>query len=183
MDKPRFSGRTISVPSFSVSKISECLTSGLGLVDDIQTLLSDLGVTVSSTKVAPSAYRKDGRKSYKIVVYIASNVRNLLNLFGRIGYAYQAERETMGRYVCEFLTLKLRKMDQTKLAYARAIELRELDGLRYTDVPRTFTVYLEEPKFTYPLQSIWYCVMATVQCSCMYVCLLKNGSFVHVRGF
>jgi ribosomal protein S12 len=136
LDKPRFSGSTISVPSFSVSKISECLTSGLGLVDDIQTLLSDLGVTVSSTKVAPSAYRKDGRKSYKIVVYIASNVRNLLNLFGRIGYAYQAERETMGRYVCEFLTLKLRKMDQTKLAYARAIELREL-GLNYREIAET----------------------------------------------
>ena len=136
LDKPRFGGVTISVPSFSVSKVSECLTSGLELVDDIHALLSDLGVRISSSKVAPSAYRKDGKKSYKIITYIASNMRNLVTLFGKIGYAYQAEREAMARYVCEYLTLKLSKMEQTKKAYARALALREL-GLSYREIAET----------------------------------------------
>lgn len=136
LDKPRFSGGTISPPSFSVSKVAESLGSGLTFVDDIEVLLRSLGVSVSSSRVYPSAYRKDGRKSYKVIVYIASNIRNLVSLFGRVGYAYQSERETMGRYVHEFLTLKLRRMELTKKAYARAVDLREL-GLSYREIAET----------------------------------------------
>jgi tRNA-splicing ligase RtcB (3'-phosphate/5'-hydroxy nucleic acid ligase) len=133
LEKPRFSGGTVSSPTFSVSKVSESLESGLGLVDDIATLLRSLGISVSSTKVYPSAYRKDGKKSYKIVVSIASNIRNLAALFGKVGYAYQSDREAMGRYVHGFLMLKLRRMELTQKAYLRALELRKL-GLSYREI-------------------------------------------------
>lgn len=133
LEKPRFTGGTISPPSFSVSKIEECLESGVGLVEDITDLLRGLGVSISSTKVLPSAYRKDGRKSYKIVAYIGSNIRNLASLFGKVGYAYQAEREIMGRHVHGFLASKLQKMELTKRAYLRAIKLRRL-GLSYREI-------------------------------------------------
>ncbi len=133
LDKPRFSSDTISVPSFSVSKVAESLESGIGFVDDIDLMLRDLGVSISSSRIFPSAYRKDGRKSYKIVVYIASNIRNLAALFGKIGYAYQSDREAMGRHVHGFLSLKLHRMELTKKAYLRAIELRKL-GLSYREI-------------------------------------------------
>jgi ribosomal protein uS12 len=133
LEKPRFSGGTIASPSFSVSKVAESLESGLGLVDDVGALLSSLGVSISSSKVYPSAYRKDGKKSYKIVVYIASNIRNLAALFGKVGYAYESDREAMGRYVHGFLSMKLHRMELTKKAYIRAIELRKL-GLSYREI-------------------------------------------------
>jgi ribosomal protein uS12 len=135
LDKPRFSGGTIAPPSFSISKVAESLESGLTFVDGIGLLLGGLGISISSSRAYPSAYRKDGKKSYKVVVYIASNIRNLVSLFGRVGYAYQSEREAMGRYVHEFLALKLRRMELTKKAYARAIELREL-GLSYREIAK-----------------------------------------------
>jgi ribosomal protein uS12 len=133
LEKPRLSGGTISPPSFSISKVSENLESGLDFVDDLGLMLGSLGVAISSSRTYPSAYRKDGRKSYKIVVYISSNIRNLEALFGKIGYAYQSERETMGRYVHGFLASKLRRMELTKKAYVRAIELRKL-GLSYREI-------------------------------------------------
>jgi ribosomal protein uS12 len=136
LEKPRFNGGTICPPSFSMSKVAEVLNSGYEFVDDIETLLKDLGVVVSSSRVYPSTHRKDGKVSYKIVTYIASNVRNLVALFGKVGYAYQAERETMARYVHEFLLLKLRKMELTKQAYARALQLRGL-GLTYREIAET----------------------------------------------
>jgi tRNA-splicing ligase RtcB (3'-phosphate/5'-hydroxy nucleic acid ligase) len=136
LDKPRLSGGTISVPSFSLSKVEESLESGIGFVDELGDLLRGLGVTISGSSVYPSAYRKDGKKSYKIVVYIASNIRNLAALFGKIGYTYQSDREMMGRYVHGFLSLKLHRMELTKKAYLRAIELRKL-GLSYREIAET----------------------------------------------
>jgi ribosomal protein uS12 len=133
LDKPRMSGGTIAVPSLSVSKVSECLESGMGFLDDVVELLRSLDVSVSNTKISPSTFRKDGRKSYKIVVYFESNIRNLVNLYGKIGYAYQSEREAMARYVHGFLSSKLYRMELTKKAYIRAIELRKL-GLSYREI-------------------------------------------------
>jgi tRNA-splicing ligase RtcB (3'-phosphate/5'-hydroxy nucleic acid ligase) len=136
LEKPRLVRGTIAPPTFSISKVADSLESGLGFVDDIGTLLKSLGVSISSSRVYPSAYRKDGRKSYKIVVSIASNIRNLAALFGKVGYAYQSEREAMGRYAHGFLSLKLRRMELTKRAYVRAIELRDL-GLSYREIAET----------------------------------------------
>jgi ribosomal protein uS12 len=133
LEKPRLSGNSISPPSFSVSKVADSLESGLGFVEDIDSLLRTFGVRTSATRVHPSAYRKDGTKSYKIVVYIASGIRNLHSLFGKVGYAYQSERETLGRYVHGFLSIKLRRMELTKRAYLRAIELRKL-SLSYREI-------------------------------------------------
>jgi ribosomal protein uS12 len=133
LEKPRFSGGTISPPTFSISKTEERLESGLDFVDEISILLRSLGIAVSSSRVYPSAYRKDGSKSYKVVVSIASNMRNIAALFGKVGYAYQAERELMGRYVHGFLAMKLQRMELTKRAYLRAIELRKL-GLSYREI-------------------------------------------------
>jgi ribosomal protein uS12 len=136
LEKPRFSGVTVSPPSFSVSKVFECLESGLAFVEDIGKLLWSLGISQSSSKVYPSAYRKDGTKSYKIVVYIASNIRNLAALFGRVGYAYQSDRQVTGRYLHGFLSSKLYRMELTKRAYVRALELRKL-GLSYREIAET----------------------------------------------
>lgn len=136
LDEPRFAGGTIQPPAFSLSKVAESLESGLEFVADIELMLSKLGIRVSGTNVYPAAYRKDGKKSYKIVASIASNIRNLVTLYGKVGYAYQADKERMGRYVHEYLGLKLRRTDLAKKAYARAIKLREL-GLTYRETAET----------------------------------------------
>jgi ribosomal protein uS12 len=136
LQRPRFREGTIAQPSFSVSKVSESLGSGLEFVDAVVAILKGLDVLVSGLKVYPSAYREDGSKSYKIVVYIDSSIRNLKALFGKIGYAYQHDREVMGRYVSGYLSEKLHKMNLTGRAYARSIELRNL-GLSYKEIAET----------------------------------------------
>ncbi|MDV3244206.1 MAG: hypothetical protein LYZ66_03375 [Nitrososphaerales archaeon] len=136
LEKPRFKGTTLCPPSFSLSKTSEFLQSGLDFVDDLKSMAAELGVSVSSSRIAPSAERRDGQRTFKILVYLASNIQNLINLFGRVGYEYQAERQVMARYCLQFLTLKQIRMRSTQKAYVRAIELRKL-GLSYREIAET----------------------------------------------
>jgi ribosomal protein uS12 len=135
LEKPRLRGKTFAPPSLAISKTEDCLRSGQRFVDDLTLLLSELGVDVSSSKIAPSAERKDGKQTYQIILYIASNIRNLVKLFGRIGYAYQRERQALARYSYQYLRLKEIKMDKTRDAYFRATELRRL-GLTYREITR-----------------------------------------------
>ncbi|MDV3276980.1 MAG: hypothetical protein LYZ69_00760 [Nitrososphaerales archaeon] len=133
LEKPRFKGRTLCPPSFSLSKTAEFLQSGLEFVEDMKSLLTEFGVSVSNSRIAPSVERLDGRRTFKIVVYLASNIQNLINLFGKVGYAYQSERQAMARYCLQYLTLKQIRMRSTQKAYIRAIELRRL-GLSYREI-------------------------------------------------
>ncbi len=136
LEGPRFNRGTVCPPSFSVSKTAEVLDSGEDFVEDIETLLGSLGVRTSSFAIHPSAYGKDGKVSYRIVIAVGSSMQNLTKLFGTVGFAYQSDREAQGRYVYEFLSMKLRRVEQAKRAYARALELRKL-GLTYREVADT----------------------------------------------
>jgi ribosomal protein uS12 len=135
MEAPRINRGTVVPPSFSISKAFECLESGLALADDIASILQSLGVSTSGTTVYPSTSGKDGCKRYNIVTHIGSSIRNLATLFGKVGYAYQSEKETAARCIHGFLASRLFRMRLSKRAYLRAVGLCKL-GLSYREIAR-----------------------------------------------
>jgi ribosomal protein S12/intein/homing endonuclease len=139
LDTPRADRSTFYPPSFSISKTEDTLQSGLLLVEDIKSLLRDFDVAVSSQSTKPSVRRKHGDLTHKIVVQIASNRENLINLFARVGYIYQSTRETLALYAAEFLTVKKRRTEQTKVAYLSAISLRK-QGKVYREIAEILNV-------------------------------------------
>ena len=124
LDEARADGSTFYPPSFSISKTERTLPSGLRYVDDLKGLLAEFGVRLASTTAKPSVIRKSGERTTKIVAHIGSEAGNLINLYSRIGYEYQAGREAVGLYAAQYLALKLLHRSRTRDAYKMALDLR-----------------------------------------------------------
>jgi ribosomal protein S12/intein/homing endonuclease len=133
LEKPRAKDSTFQPPSFTVSKEDGLLENGLEFAHQIEGLLDDLGISTSSIRVSPSVVGRDGRRTFKIRLTVSSNIRNLFNLYGRVGYGYCEGRQALARYAHQYLALKLGRMEQTKHAYVRAVELRSR-GLSYREI-------------------------------------------------
>ncbi len=136
LEKPRVRGATFQSPTLEVSKRTDLVGSGVEFLNDLGTMLHDFGVEVSSLRIRRSVIRKDGTLSFKIRLTIASKHRNLMNLYGRIGYAYSPKKQILARYAFHFLSLKVARMEATVKAYARAQALR-LDRLSYREIAET----------------------------------------------
>jgi len=133
LEKPRARESTFQAPTFEVSKTSDALDSGLKFLGQIESLLGEFGITSSNIRVSPSVLGRDGKATFRVRLALSPNVRNLVNLYGRVGYAYCETRERLARYAFQYLTLKLRKIEQTKRAYLRAVELRK-ERLTYGEI-------------------------------------------------
>jgi ribosomal protein uS12 len=133
LDEPRAKGSTFYPPSLSLSKTESALDSGLEFIDDLTQMLGVFDVKVASQKVKPSVVRKSGDRTHKITVYIRSGMPNLINLFAKVGYIYETEREATALYAAQYLTQNLAKRKNTKEAYARAVLLRK-EGRGYREI-------------------------------------------------
>jgi ribosomal protein S12 len=126
LEKPRIKNdKTFYPPCFSIRKSIELLKNGKKFIRDIKEMLKEFGVEVSNVKLGELVVRKDGTKTRKIYVYLKSNHRNLLNLFGKIGYEYQKEREILARYATAYLLFKKRLMERRQKAYQITTKLRK----------------------------------------------------------
>ena len=133
LEGPRVANSTFQQPTLELSKREDLVDSGIEFLGELQALLSQFDVTVSGVRIRPSVLRKDGTRTYKIRLLFSSNIRNIANLYGRIGYAYCRRRETLARYAFQYLKLKMARIAQTKLAYAKAVSLRS-KGLTYPEI-------------------------------------------------
>lgn len=127
LDSPRTkrNGTTFCTPCFSLSKTQDKLQSGLNLVNDLKEILLEFGITISNINTKQSVERRTGKKTAKIYVYIASNIQNLLNLYGKIGYKYQKRKERLARYAYEYLLIRQKQIQRTVQAYDAAEALRK----------------------------------------------------------
>ncbi len=133
LERPRLINSTFQPPTLAISKVESCLDGGLEIVDSLVSLLDDFGVSASSITIRPSITRKDGSKTFKIRLALSSNVGNLVRLYGRVGYLYSKERQSLSHYAYQFLNLKLGMMKRTKKAYVEAVRLRA-KGLSYREI-------------------------------------------------
>jgi ribosomal protein S12 len=134
LEKPRIKNdKTFYPPSFSINKSIELLENSKKFIRDIKEMLKEFWVEVSNVKLGEVVVRKDGTKTRKIYVYLKSNHQNLINLFGKIGYEYQKEREILARYATAYLLFKKKLMERRQEAYKITIKLRK-EGLSITKI-------------------------------------------------
>jgi tRNA-splicing ligase RtcB len=137
LEKPRITGNTFACPTFAITKTELQVGSGLEFVDDLIAMLNEFGVRVSDSSQKASVIRKDDTKTFKITVRIGSSISNLMNLYGRISYAYQSERRILAAYAYEYLKIKAIKIALTLGCYERAKRLRTEQGLTYREIAET----------------------------------------------
>ncbi|MBI5872058.1 hypothetical protein HZB88_03145 [archaeon] len=127
LEQPRFSKnkRTFQGASFCLSKVSSKLESGLKFVEDIKKLLADFNISISKAIVRDSVSRVDGDTTKQITAYIALNHKNLLGLYGKVGYNYNNKRDILAKYAYAYLNYRLRKMKHLRKAFDAAMDFRK----------------------------------------------------------
>lgn len=133
LEAPRVKNSTFYPPTLAVSKRADLLDHGLRFVYSLRGLLKEFDVKVSNIKVVKGVKRRDGSLTYKILMYIASNINNLMNLYGKIGYEYNKERKTKACHAYQYLRAGMKRIEATKEAYTNALKLRA-EGLTISKI-------------------------------------------------
>ena len=116
-----------------MSKREDLVKSGVDYLIGVKRLLSEFDVETKGLRITPSVLRKDGTKSYKIRLTISGTHRNLMKLFGRVGYEYSTKKAALSRYAFQFIALKVARMESTMRAYERAVALKK-EKLSYREI-------------------------------------------------
>ncbi|WXG45042.1 MAG: hypothetical protein WED04_02785 [Promethearchaeati archaeon SRVP18_Atabeyarchaeia-1] len=132
------SGSKFNQPVFKITKV-EGLSVELFL-QDIQALLDDFGVHLSSITSEDGNLRKEGRKSITYVCNFADNDDNLLALFKRIGYEFDHKKEELARLASEYITAKNRAKAKASAHLETALALRK-QGLTYEAIAKAIGHY------------------------------------------
>ncbi len=127
------SGSKFNQPVFKIAK-AEGL-SAEDFIQDIQALLGEFGVRLSSIRTEDGNLRKDGRKSIIYVCSFAAADDNLLALFKRIGYEFDHRKEELGRLASEYITAKNNAKAKASAQLKTAKILRE-QGYTYEAIAR-----------------------------------------------
>ncbi len=94
--------RSFFVNRFSISKRSDLVESGVFVARQLEKLLSEFNVKISSITVIDSNIRKDGSISRQILSTLSNNKDNILR-FLDIGYRYCYEKEKEGEIIRLYL--------------------------------------------------------------------------------
>lgn len=138
LEKPRTSnnGRTFQPPVLTIHKTEQHVMSGISFMEEMSEILAEFGVKSGDVKVRRGAIRKSGERTYKITLPIKGSIDNLINLYGRIGYAYNRTKAALAAYAYEYLKLKKNVRQQYMEACRGALKLRS-EGLSISQITRT----------------------------------------------
>ncbi|MDO8538737.1 MAG: DNA-directed RNA polymerase subunit B'' [archaeon] len=99
-------GKIFLQPAYSLNKAKNLEQNGLKFVEEIKQLLEEFGVKTKSAKIVYGIKRKSGIETSKIKAFIASDLENLMNLYGIIGFEYCTERKSLARFAFAYLNEK-----------------------------------------------------------------------------
>jgi len=115
-------GKTFATPCFSLNKSVEKLDGGLAFCEDVKKLLEKFNVRTSHVKVVYGIKRKDGSETRKIKFFVNSDLENLLNLYGTIGFAYSPRKRMLARFAFEYLLTKKNMLEERTALREKAFE-------------------------------------------------------------
>jgi DNA-directed RNA polymerase subunit A' len=136
LSKPRLhtsSDSKFNQPVFKIAKIEGL--SAKDFIHDIQTLLDEFGVRLSSIATEDGNLRKDGKKSVIYICSFADSDENLLALYKRIGYEFDRKKEELARLASEYITAKNVAKARASTQLKMAFDLKE-QGLTYRAIAR-----------------------------------------------
>lgn len=124
LEKPRVRSKTFLPPILVISKTAKNVNGGIEFLNDIIVMLKEFGVR-SKMSYQEYGVRKDGTSTYRFYLYINSDYRNLMNLYGKIGYRYNKERSHLARLAYQYLTIKLNYLAKWQNAHKCFLKLRD----------------------------------------------------------
>ncbi|WP_048202175.1 RtcB family protein [Methanocaldococcus bathoardescens] len=138
-------------PTLEMAKNIKIKEDALKFLENIVKLLNEFGVEATITKRNSIHKRNDGIETVRYVLTIIGTSKNLINLWAKIGYEYNRERQELGCYAVAFLKYREREINRRK---ALAEKVKELfnEGKKPSEIIRLLNVSKEDKRF---VKDIW----------------------------
>ncbi len=107
-------------PIVSMNKNGMLADNGIAFFSDISRLLSEFGVRTVKISEAPSNFTKAGKFNYRLRLILATDNEDLINLYGKIGFEYNIERQYLANVATQFLKYKQRILSERNAAAEQA---------------------------------------------------------------
>lgn len=93
-------------PILSINKKVKYMGSGELFLTQISQMLSDFSVKTSRISKRKSHVNKNGEVSYRLRLILSSLPESLLNLWGKVGFEYNKEKQFLANVLCHYIKLK-----------------------------------------------------------------------------
>ena len=139
-------------PTLEMAKNTKIKEDALKFLENIVKLLNEFGVEATITKRNSTHKRNDGIETVRYVLTIIGTSKNLINLWAKIGYEYNRERQELGCYAVAFLKYREREINRRKTLAEKVKELFN-EGKKPSEIIRLLNVSKEDERF---VKDIWY---------------------------
>jgi hypothetical protein len=132
----------------SFNKAEHLESSALRYAHQLKKMFEDIGIEVSEITKRKGNIRKDGTKTFKIVITMAKNINNTINFLEKIGYRYCERKEIEGSKWLSYLkTRKFLAETRSKLRN-KAIEMQQsYKNMTMAEIARCLGVPKYDVKF------------------------------------
>ncbi|MBN1311859.1 MAG: RtcB family protein [Anaerolineae bacterium] len=128
------------MPGLSVNKREEYVESGREFLEDIAVLLDNCGVVTSKIAVRSEQINQDGTQSCRLRLCLSATLENLINLWGRVGFEYNADKSHLAHLATQYLKNK-REVLRAREAVAQAVSVLREEGMSVSDIHQRLNSY------------------------------------------
>jgi tRNA-splicing ligase RtcB len=119
-------GCNLAAPTLSMNKREGCEASGQAFLETIASWLNDLNVTTLPIGSRPEQVNKDGRRSTRLRLTVATDPENLRRLWETIGYEYNRKRAALSCAAAQYLAYKQQRVAVRQEIAVQAAALAEV---------------------------------------------------------
>ncbi|MBI4158752.1 hypothetical protein HY500_00665 [Candidatus Woesearchaeota archaeon] len=129
MRKPSISKKrnhtTPMSPDFGINKLKDI--SIQDFVDSLSKILKDFDIEIKSVIPRNEFIRRDGARTIQYIISLHSDLKSLLNLYGKIGFAYSKDRSEASCLMYEYLLIK-KNIIKKRIAALKEIKVLTKNG-------------------------------------------------------
>lgn len=134
-------------PQLEMSKEISIEDSAKEFLEDITFLLKEFSVESTIYKRNKIYTRKkDGLKTVKYILSIKSSPENLINLWEKIGYEYNEERQKLAECAVKYIRYKLSLIEKRK-ELAERVKKLVLSGFKLAQIKKILKITKEDERF------------------------------------
>ena len=123
-----------NAPVFPMAKREELIENGKDFLEDIAKLLKDFGVKSLYIDKRKKHINTKGKISWALELIISPKPKNLLNLWGKIGFEYNFKRAYIANVAVQYLKLKQKILKEKELAIKEKVPQLLRTGLSYQEI-------------------------------------------------
>ncbi len=118
-------GFTLNQPVISMNKIRGKEKNAKKFLEQIIKLLKEFKIDSNLIKEREEYTKKNGKKSIRLRLVISGKSKNLIRLYGKIGFEYNSERSFYANIVKSYLELKEKTIKERNQAEKKAVKLKK----------------------------------------------------------